>query len=320
MTENAVTSPDSADRQNEREIALITRHSESLSAGYYDAIADEWVHAAVDHATTLIPRVDLAVLIPALERRLVPANERQIAGALAMIGSAWPFAHQKLHGAVADLYATQLAEDLAGFPHDVIALAIRHLRRTSKFLPSIAELLEVCSERHAEALARLHITRQHVAEHNRRDAFAHRRVEQEARLERQREQDLSSLRQTFGDRVVDITADDLMRASGATHCVGPWLVHRWHEGVENGEAWVPQAIPLLAIAGRCWQAFEEGRLAGPRLCEAISAARTDLQAAERIIASPDADNGSGYHQHPGRHLGDIIRKLIDERTPAGLGA
>ena len=86
----------------------------------------------------------------------------------AMIASAWPYAHQKVESGLLDAFTAQLREELATFPADVLVGAIKSLRRTCKFSPSIAELYEAADTLLDDKKMRLRVALDHLSEHQAR--------------------------------------------------------------------------------------------------------------------------------------------------------
>ena len=125
-------------------------------------------YAPPNHETNLIPLGELPALIAALRADMEPATPRHITAAVAMIASAWPYAHQKVESGLLDAFTAQLREELATFPADVLVGAIKSLRRTCKFSPSIAELYEAADTLLDDKKMRLRVALDHLSEHQAR--------------------------------------------------------------------------------------------------------------------------------------------------------
>jgi hypothetical protein len=108
-------------------------------------------------------------LIAGLEAQARPATKREVAAAIALISSAWPFSWQKLDHAVVDGFLRQLQEDLATFPPDILLQSIRTLRQTKRFAPAIADIVELASGPTHERRMRLELALGHQAEYAKLD-------------------------------------------------------------------------------------------------------------------------------------------------------
>ncbi|HEX6960179.1 MAG TPA: hypothetical protein VF194_19520 [Ferrovibrio sp.] len=105
---------------------------------------DAW-HAGAPLAA-MVPREAIPALRTELERRAQPATSRYQLAVLASMLAAFP-QRQPDH---ADAYLGSLIEEAAGFSDEVLYLAAKEVRRTLRFLPTVAEFLEI-AEKHAQA-------------------------------------------------------------------------------------------------------------------------------------------------------------------------
>jgi hypothetical protein len=76
-----------------------------------------------------------------------------------------------------DAFTAAMNAELAEFPVDVLQDAVRHARRTLKWLPSIAEMIEICKEVGFPRRDQLNIAKQMEREHRRRAELAAEREE-----------------------------------------------------------------------------------------------------------------------------------------------
>lgn len=108
-----------------------------------DALAEEACAATMTDKKVPLPPDRLAAIIGAVERRAArpPATERDWAALAGLIASAWPAHTAKIDPSVAAGFMAQLREEIAGAPADVLLEAHRALRRTERYLPSLADYI-----------------------------------------------------------------------------------------------------------------------------------------------------------------------------------
>lgn len=139
---------------------------------------------SIDAQTRLVPAEHIPALRRELQASIGPAAPREAAKAVAMLIGSF-----KTAGAVAspDTFARAMTEELAEYPADVLHAAIRHARRGLRWLPSIAEMVELCEAEMQPRRARLQALERVAAEHARRrgEAVAEQRrtAERQARLQ-----------------------------------------------------------------------------------------------------------------------------------------
>ena len=143
----------------------------------------------------------------------------------------------------ADIFARNLVFDLREFPRDILEQAAQYVRRTLRFLPSIAEIYQVANGLMLKRQHLLRIARGMLAEHERRAES--RRVEEDARrqaterdLERREELEQlhAAVEDAFGAQAP--SADDYDLAlkelkpgevplfEGAYRALEPWAMER----------------------------------------------------------------------------------------------
>lgn len=197
----------------------------------------------------LIPAANLPALAECVAAGLQPATARQVAETIAMIAGGWPYAHQKADATAMDIHARMLTEDLAKFPADILVDAIRQLRRTLKFAPSIAEIYEAASAMLVKRKGQLSVIDAHRREHARRAAVA--RAEADAEAERRDDlaRRLARLVECHGAAMARWTLKDFEAAWRGAEAAGLTFLGKWMDGVDSCAAWVIEAIPDL-VAGR----------------------------------------------------------------------
>jgi len=126
-----------------------------------------------DSETELVPVADLPDLIAEIERALLPAPPQEVAKAVAVM-----FGSFKIGDVVHDQQAftrAMIAE--LDFPADILQAAVRQARRTLKWLPSIAEMIEICEDVKLPRVRQLRTAKDMVREHQRREKAAAEREE-----------------------------------------------------------------------------------------------------------------------------------------------
>lgn len=260
--------------------------------------------------TALIPAADLPALIDALKEDLQPATQRQVVEIIALVGGAWPYAHQRANATALDLFARQLAEDLAPFPHSALIEAIRQLRRTLKFSPSIAEIIECATSALAERQWRLRVAEAHQAEHTRRQAKLERLVAANAAA--------------FGGWGTD---DVHALEVGWSRCSYlHWRGVEIRDVLAKGGARMLSLLSVVAVAGRVLPLVEAGRLKPEVAAEAIWTAQHDFETARQIAvyatqeAEParDATAPTISRTSPAEVLHRVVVEWLDDREPAPM--
>jgi hypothetical protein len=156
------------------EVSLIERHAQLLAPYEIRNTPRGQPCPWVDKDTKLIPLGELPGVIAQLEQSLRPATRQDVKKAvMALFGSF------KVAGVVLDpdAFTAAMNAELAEFPVDVLQDAVRHARRTLKWLPSIAEMIEICKEVGFPRRDQLNIAKQMEREHRRRAELAAEREE-----------------------------------------------------------------------------------------------------------------------------------------------
>lgn len=200
----------------------------------------------------LIPAGDLPALEACVAAGLQPASGRQVAEAIAMIAGGWPYAHQKADATAMDIHARMLTEDLAKFPADILVDAIRQLRRTLKFAPSIAEIYESAMERLVKRKGQLSVIEAHRREHDRRAAVERAAADAEAERRADMARRLARLVECHGAAMERWTLKDFEAAWLGAEAAGLTFLGKWMDGVDSCAAWVIEAMPVLVAARPPW--------------------------------------------------------------------
>jgi hypothetical protein len=112
------------------------------------------LHSRVEDRPTsrrgLVPRAVLPAVIRDLQLALRPASENELRMAVARLTTSYPTARPPSP----EGYILALLEELSGYPADVVIAAVREVRRTVKFLPAVAEVVEA-AEKHVRDRRRM---------------------------------------------------------------------------------------------------------------------------------------------------------------------
>jgi hypothetical protein len=258
-----------------RAVALLTQHERALGSPFGTL--------SVNERTALIPAAHLPLVITALQVQLLRADQHEVAQTIALIAGAWPYAHLKADAEALDLHFVQMQEDLGEFPPDILTAAVRGLRRTLKFAPSLAELFQAADELVHARRRRLHVAEAHQAEHARRDAAAQaEREEIEAKRIKFQAQ-LDRLTAAHGGPFKAWSTDDVeaMESGWVFTCFrfAPSL----EEILDLAEPWVPAMLATFSVGGRACLAYCDRRLAAHHADRAIMLASSDFSAARQAV-------------------------------------
>ena len=298
--------------------SLIEKYGRELAAA-----AGSGSLVPVTKASQLIPKLDLPALIAALTEETLPATRQELAAAIGLIGTTWPHAWQKLDAATLNSFVAQLAEDLAEFQAAALLGAIKHLRRTLKFPPSIAELYAAASD-HAWLCKRpLRLAMDHLREHERRENA--KRIEAE-RQEAERAKDqgrLNELAAMYGEPFASASVDDLRSTTAAIFEIGFDALRRWHGALTDGEEWVRAAFKVAIVANRVFRLRKDGKIRIGQAGWLISLLRHKPDEARELVAAIESDTApadwcqideASYScGAPQQAFGDLIADL--ERPP-----
>ena len=245
-------------------------------------------------------------LVRAIEARPTPAQVRQNIGRLVL---AYP---QHLRAESPEVFIAALESEAAGYPLDVLALACRNILRTSRFVPSVAELVEQCEavqeKRRRLLLGAQRLKREaerHLAERQEREqreaerAAYHRKVD-------------AAMAARWGDAVPEWWS--LERAwRGAVECGahGRPLAEQWAAG-GDGPSWIYcRRAALYALAREMETATLPGRhrlLPADLLALASHLARDEDAAAVALVESPTPPPSPEDAEPPSRVVIVVLMK------------
>jgi hypothetical protein len=217
-------------------LSLLEHHA-NLIAPYLRRYGPDSSFREEDQEAKLVPKDELPSLIAEIEQRLAPAKPADVAKAVAML-----FASFKIGDVVQDpkVFGQLMREELAEFPADVLQEAVRQARRTLKWLPSIAEMIDICSNLSARISLQLGVAQNMTEEYRRR---AKREAEQAERA-RKNEELKAQLPELFAAAEAELRARDTppdeidKKMQGLRIFPGMelfQLVRAWKERKENAE-------------------------------------------------------------------------------------
>lgn len=139
----------------------------------------------------LVPQNEIAALRSLIEQQLQPALSRYQVQVLSIMLASYP-QHTPAH---VQEYLGALLEETREYGEVVLYQAAREIRRTRKFLPTIAEVREVCEQMVKQQRARLTVLRQMERDYAEAEKA---RLEREVE-ERRRESDTKHLAGVYGE-------------------------------------------------------------------------------------------------------------------------
>jgi hypothetical protein len=292
--------------------AIVARYDHVLNNDPFAYITG-FIPEAVSSETSLIPRTDLPALIQALNVALRPATEKEVHDAIAMIGGAWPHAHQKAAQAALDLFVEQLAEEMSSFPPHVLTAVIRDLRRTMTFTPSIAEIYKAAVKLAWPWRRRLLVAQAHEDEHARREAEAQaeaeRRKLEQGRLARL----LDTVVARCGSAAQGLTEANLADAERGMMVACVTIMTRWRDALCVGEPWAIEALPAAIVMGKAQTVMRNGKLSARRLSRALELSLTDIGEAQRLITANTPEGSEDCDRlnlpHPVTMFVEIVERL-----------
>jgi hypothetical protein len=206
----------------------------------------------INQHSQLIEPDHLAILREAIDANLRPAPLEKIRKAVALIVASF-----KIPSNLEDppTFTRLMINDLAVYPADILNKAISHARRTFKWLPSIAEIVEICDQLVDERRSWLRTVDRMMEEHHRR----RRKVEQEENERCRREELAARIRALHGDAVA-VSPEEIELA-----CFLRPLMHwpigkifAWRESLDRGELWAARHCRRLALVERARRAESKG--------------------------------------------------------------
>lgn len=250
-------------------------------------------------------------LVRAIETRPPLADVRK---AVARLMMEFPQS-DKSDASSAAVYVAALTEEAATFPADVLAAACRHLRRTLKFRPSVAELVEACDagmERRRRLLRGADALKA-MAQTHERDRAERSRIEAE-RAAYHRKVDAAMV-ERWGSAVPEWwSLDRAWRGASECRATGRLLAEAW-AAAGDGPSWVYlRRAALYALARDMETATFPGRR---RLVPADLAAlaghlcRDEDAAALALIEAPASAPGPEDTAPPSRLvIGCLMRRVL----------
>jgi hypothetical protein len=185
-------------------VSLLEHHA-NLITPYLRRYGPDSSFREEDQDAKLVPKDELPNLIAEIEQRLAPAKPSDVAKAVAML-----FASFKIGDVVQDpkVFGQLMREELAEFPADVLQEAVRQARRTLKWLPSIAEMIDICSNLRAHISLQLGVAQLMTEEYQRRE----KKVAERAERMRQNEAAIAEFRAREAENLAAAEAE--LRARG----------------------------------------------------------------------------------------------------------
>jgi hypothetical protein len=204
-----------------------------------------------EHSQLIAPD-HLSMLRESIDASLKPAPLVDIRKAVAVLVASF-----KIPSNLEDppMFTRLMINDLAIYPADILDEAIRRARRTFKWLPSIAEMVEICDQLVGERRSWLRTADQMMEEHHRRKDKA----EREDKSRRLREEQAARIRALHGDAVA-VSPDEIELAT-YLRPIMHWPIGKmfaWHESLDRGELWAVRHCRRLALAERAKRVESKG--------------------------------------------------------------
>jgi hypothetical protein len=248
----------------------------------------------------LMPLDRLLSVREVIEASLRPAGPADIAKAVAVL-----FASFKVGAVLEDrpTFARLMIVELAAYPLDIVDQAITQARRTIKWLPSIAEMIELCNQLVGERRRRLGIVTRLIEEREREQEKA----ELEDRDVRLREEQAARIRALHGNEVA-VSPEDI-KFAGDFRPFMRWPLGKfsgWAESLDRGELWAAKFCSRLALVVRAQR------------CEDHALIRHEhtVALAELVIA----DEAAARSQVEDMEAGNIKDRLPLPQSPGDLEA
>jgi hypothetical protein len=200
----------------------------------------------------LIAPDHLSMLRESIDASLKPAPLADIRKAVAVLVASF-----KIPSNLEDppMFTRLMINDLAMYPADILDEASRRARRMFKWLPSIAEMVEICDQLVGERRSWLRTADQMMEEHHRRREKA----EREDHGRRLRDEQAARIRALHGDAVA-VSPDEIELAT-YLRPIMRWPIGKmfaWHESLHRGELWAARLCRRLALAERAKRAEVKG--------------------------------------------------------------
>jgi hypothetical protein len=217
----------------------------------------------------LIPEDDLLSLRQEIEVSFRPASTVQVTRAVAAIIGSF-----KIGDVLGDpaAYTHAMASELAAYSADVLDDAARRARRILKWLPAIAEMVEICDGVIAERRRQLSIVDQMLDEY---------RCQRERR--RRLEDKAARIRAAYGDAVA-VSGDELELAQSLRARAPLGKFETLSDSLDRGEPWAARFIRRCALAELARRAERAGRIGTGRAVAIIALIMVDEPTARRQLA------------------------------------
>jgi len=204
-----------------------------------------------EHSQLIAPD-HLSMLRESIDASLKPAPLADIRKAVAVLVASF-----KIPSNLEDppMFTRLMINDLAIYPADILDEAIRRARRMFKWLPSIAEMVEICDQLIGERRSWLRTADQMMEEHHRRREKA----EREDHGRRLREEQAARIRALHGDAVA-VSPDEIELAT-YLRPIMRWPIEKmfaWHASLNRGELWPARLFLRLVLAERAKRAEVKG--------------------------------------------------------------
>jgi hypothetical protein len=224
------------------------------------------------------------MLRESIEASLKPAPLADIRKAVAVLVASF-----KIPSNLEDppMFTRLMINDLAIYAADILDEAIRRARRTFKWLPSIAEMVEICDQLVGERRSWLRTADQMMGEHHRRREKA----EREDHGRRLREEQAARIRALHGDAVA-VSPDEIELAT-YLRPIMHWPIGKifaWHECLDRGELWAARHCRRLALAERARRAELKGLIPPGRSAVIARLAMVDEPAARWKLVDEIGDD------------------------------
>jgi hypothetical protein len=215
----------------------------------------------------LIPADAVPRLRWEIEARLQPASREEAVKGVAML-----FGSFKIGDVVesAQAYTAAMVQEIGEFPPDILLGAIRQARRSLKWLPSIAEMVQICEELMAPRRAQLRALDRIEKE------YEHRRIEDEKKAARQ--QNFAGQEAALEQKLVEHLGQDApLPGDHATAFVAfQWIFgitsrefRIWCNAIDHAEHWIGRATRYMGIVGKGIELNRDRKIGTGQLYELV---------------------------------------------------
>lgn len=261
-----------------------------------------------DEYRRLVPIEGLPAVRAEVERSLRPASQTEIAKAAAVLCGSF-----KIGNVLEDRRAFALAmiqEFL--YPADILDDAIRLARRKFSWLPSIAEIVEICDDLMKKRRAQLHVVNQMAAEHQRRQQAAQQKQEE---AEREAEWQ-ARVRALIGDAASARGDFDLAsRLLPLCSRDGNWTT--WTSQLADDERWALTLFHRLALVARAKRAQDDDRIQLGHVVALAQMVAADEIGTESLVTAAEAGETAGLPNAAHATPADLDAALIEIQVACG---